>query len=56
MGSPLWPTLSYFFLENLESEIFEKMHDFYPKLYLRYVDDVFTVLDENLSCQLFLNL
>jgi len=32
------------------------LHDFYPNLYLRYVYDVFTVFDDKLSCQLFLNL
>jgi len=42
MGSSLGPTLANFFLANLESEIFKKLHDFYPKLYLHYVDDLFT--------------
>jgi len=31
------------------------LYDFFPKLYLQYVDDVFTVFDDKLSCQLFLN-
>ena len=56
MGSPLKPTLANFFLANLENKLLNKTNDFYPKIYLRYVDDVFAIFDDNLSITKFLNL
>ena len=43
MGSPLGPTLANFFLAHLESKLFLKNEQMHPNLYLRYVDDVFSV-------------
>ena len=56
MGSPLGPTLANFFLANLENKLLNETNGFYPKLYLRYVDDVFAIFDDNLSIKKFLNL
>jgi len=56
MGSPLGPTLASFFLANMENKIFKTLHDFYPKLYLRYIDDIFVVFEDESSCTSFLNL
>jgi len=56
MGSPLGLTLANFFLTNIENKIFEALHDFYPKLYLRYIDDIFAVFEDEYSCTSFLNL
>ena len=49
MGSPLGPTLANFFLANLENKLMNKTNGFYPKIYLRYVDDVFAIFDDDLS-------
>jgi len=40
----------------MENKIFETLHDFYPKLYLRYIDDIFAVFEDKYSCTSFLNL
>ena len=57
MGSPLKPTLANFFLANLENKLLNKTRPcFYPKIYLRYVDDIFAIFDDNLSITKFLNL
>ena len=56
MASPLGPTLANFFLANLENKLLNETNGFYPKLYLRYVDDVFAICDNNLSIKKFLNL
>ena len=39
--SPLGPTLAIFFLRCLEEKLFENC-DVVPKLYLRYIDDIYT--------------
>ena len=56
MGSPLGPTLANFFLANLKNKLLNETNGFYPKLYLRYVDDVFAIFGDNLSIKKFLNL
>ena len=56
MGSTLGPTLANFFLANLENKLLNKTDDFYPKIYLQYVDDVFAIFDDNLLITKFLNL
>jgi len=56
MGSPLGLTLANFVLVNMENKIFETLHDFYPKLYLRYIDGIFADFEDESSCTSFLNL
>ena len=46
MGNPLGPTLANFFLAHLETTSLNKFSGIRPKLYLRYVDDVFAVFEE----------
>ena len=46
MGSPLGPTLANFFLAHIESKIFAEHKNYYPKLYCRYVDDIFAIFDK----------
>ena len=47
MGSPLGPTIANFFLANLENRTLKNRNQCSPKLPLRYVDDVFAVLENN---------
>ena len=46
MGNPLGPTLANFFLAHLETTVLNKFPGSKPKLYLRYVDDIFAVFEE----------
>ena len=55
MGSPLGPTLANFFLGQLEEKIFAQNSSTEPKLYLRYVDDVYAIFDDYDSCSSFLS-
>ena len=57
MGNPLGPTLANFFLEHLEKTLFENPDDKdeLPKLYLRYINDVYAVFQSKSSCSKFLN-
>ena len=58
MGNPLGPTLANFFLANLETEMFENYSGIKPKGYVRYVDDIFCVFEDNSEINpffLFLN-
>lgn len=45
MGNPLGPTLANFFLAHLETSKLDKFPGSKPKLYLRYVDDIFAVFE-----------
>ena len=56
MGSPLGPTLANFFLAHIENKLSGKQSDFQPKLYSRYVDDIFAVFDKSDYCTKFLHL
>ena len=56
MRSPLGPTLANFFLANLENMLLNKTNGFYPKIYLRCVDDIFAIFNDNLTTTKFLNL
>ena len=56
MGSPLAPTLANFFLAHIENKLFGKQSDFHPKLYSRYVDDIFAVINNSDHCTKFLDL
>ena len=41
MGSPLGPTLANLFLATVETKLLAQNLDYSPKLYVRYVDDIF---------------
>ena len=56
MGSPLGPTLANFFMAHMENKLLEKQCDHNPKLYLRYIDDIFAVFQTKQSCTEFLKL
>ena len=54
MGSPLGPTLANFFLGRLEKKIFDDETIDLPTLYLRYIDDVNAVFENESTCKKFL--
>ena len=54
MGSPLGPTLANFFLATVEMKLLTQNLDCSPKLYLRYVDDIFAIFEEEKSSSKFL--
>ena len=49
MGSPLGPTLANFFLAHIELKIFAEHKNYYPKLYCRYVDDIFAIFTNKMQ-------
>ena len=55
MGSPLGPTIANFFIANTKNKI-QNNADFHPKLYLRYVDNIFCVFNNETSSDRFLDL
>ena len=55
MSSPLAPTLANFFLAHIENKLLGKQSDFLPKLYSRYVDDIFAAFDNSNHCTKFLD-
>ena len=46
MGSCLGPTFSEYYMCYLENKVFEKYPSLKPRLYTRYVDDIFVVIDD----------
>ena len=55
MGSPLGPSFANFFLGHLEKSKFFENSQLNPKLYIRYVDDIFAVFDESTPVDPFFN-
>ena len=56
MGSPLGCTMDNFFLGHFETLSFKDQMSCRPKLYVRYIDDVFAVFDDVDACSSFLNI
>ena len=54
MGSPLRLTLANFFLATVETKLLTQNLDCSPKFYLRYVDDIFAIFEEEKSSFKFL--
>ena len=55
MGNPLAPLFSEFFMASLEDKMFNSHQDFYPRKYMRYVDDTLCFFDSELHVERFLN-
>ena len=55
MGSPLGPSLANFFLGHFEKTEVFKQENICPKMYMRYVDDIFAVFPENIPHGTFLD-
>ena len=49
MRSPISPTLANFFLATVETKLRAQNLDCSPNFYLRYVDDIFAILEEKSS-------
>ena len=56
MGSPLGPSLANFFLGHIEQNKLFQNDDFYPIVYLRYVDDILAVFEEESTYHKFFEL
>ena len=56
MGSPLGPSLANFFLGHIEETKLFKNEDFYPIVYLRYVDDILAVFESGTTFHPFFKL
>ena len=56
MGSCLGPTLANFFLGCLEEKLLASTNNPSPNLYLRYIDDIYTVFDSDSACTQFLDI
>ena len=54
MGCPLGPTLKNFFMAHIENQLLCNGLESSPKLYLRYIDDIFAIFDDDQSCTKFL--
>ena len=56
MGGPLGPSLANFFLAHLEkTKMFQKSLDMHPKLYLRYIDNIFAIFSKDQDYEHFRN-
>jgi hypothetical protein len=57
MGNPLAPTLANFFLGYLERNLFSESEEQYnsPKMYIRYVDDIFCIFRKDADYKPFLS-
>lgn len=49
MGNPLGPTLANFFMAHMENKVLLETGTHMPKLYLRYVDDIFAIFDNDFN-------
>ena len=54
--SPLGPTITNYFLAKMDTKILQRGAHFHPRLYLRYVDDIFCVCNNETSFDKFLDL
>ena len=54
MGSPLGRTIVNFFLGYVVEKVFADQTICLPKLYLRYIDDIFSIFNNNDDCNEFL--
>ena len=48
MGSPLGPTFADYYMCHLENNVFEHNPELKPYIYVRYVDDCFLLVNDNL--------
>ena len=51
---PLVPTMANFFLGHMEAKMLQKQTLDHPKMYVRCMDDIFAVFDNDNACMSFL--
>ena len=56
MESPLASAVANFFLSSLKNKLLRTQFEFDPKLYLRFIDDIFAIFDKDEKCSKFLDL
>ena len=55
MGSPLGPTIVNFFLAEAETRLLQQQLNSAPKVYFRYVDDIFAIFNKKADSMEFLD-
>ena len=55
MGLPLGPTITNFFLAETETRLLQQQLNSAPKVYFRYVDDIFAIFNNEADSMEFLN-
>ena len=55
MGSPLGPTIANFFLAETETRLLQQQLNSAPKVYFRYVDDIFAIFNNEADNMEFLD-
>ena len=55
MGSPLGPTIANFFLAETEIRLLQQQLSSAPKVYFRYVDDIFAIFNNEADNMVFLD-
>ena len=55
MGSPLGPTIANFFLAETETRLLQQQLNSAPKVYFRYVDDIFAIFNNKADSMEFLD-
>ena len=55
MACPLGPTLANFSMAHMENQLLCDDPESSPKLYLRYIIDIFSIFDNDQSCTKFLD-
>ena len=53
MGFPIGCILANFFFGHSEIVIFKQLSSIHPKMYFRYLDDMFAVFDDDKKCDSF---
>ena len=54
MGNPLSCFIANFFMSRLETQA-KSLMNYFPRIWIRYVDDVFAIFDKNQNLQVFVN-
>ena len=55
MGSPLGPTIANFFLAQTETRLLQQQLNSTPNVYFRYLDDIFTIFNNEADSMEFLD-
>ena len=53
MGCPLAQTMVNYILGHMETKMFQKQTPYRPKMYIRHIDDIFAVFNNDNACMPF---